>query len=105
MSELLHLIKEKNLFFVDSYTTSSSLGYKLAQELKVKSGKRQLFLDNIQQQEEICRQLVQLAEIAGSRGTAIGIAHPYVETLKALQDCLGEIEETVEFVGVEELLK
>ncbi len=105
MTALLKLIAEKKLFFIDSLTSSSSQGFTLAQKIGVQSARRNIFLDNSQKSSAICVQLEKLAEIAMEKGRVIGIAHPHQETLVAIQSCIHTIEQSVQLVGVEKLVK
>ncbi|HKJ63967.1 MAG TPA: divergent polysaccharide deacetylase family protein [Desulfopila sp.] len=105
IDSLLQHIDRKKLFFVDSYTTSGSLGYHLARELGVKTAKRRVFLDNVLEVEAICNQLQTLTEVALREKEAIGIAHPHPETYMALKRCLRPAGTFVDFVGVEELVR
>ncbi len=104
MRTLLQQVKSQGLVFIDSYTTSASVGLSLAQELEVKSGRRDVFLDNIQEVETICEQLKQLTEIAEKKGVAIGIGHPYEATLQAIKQCTPQYQKRVEYVGVDSVL-
>jgi polysaccharide deacetylase 2 family uncharacterized protein YibQ len=104
MTSLLKLIAKKKLFFIDSYTSANSKGFKIARELGVDAARRNLFLDNILSVEEICRQVKELVAIAKKRGSAIGIAHPNAETLQALRSCGDVLHSSVMLVGVDELL-
>lgn len=45
MRYVLQVLKNNNLFFIDSYTTSSSVAYSTAQEMMIPSFKRDIFLD------------------------------------------------------------
>ena len=46
MNAVLDVLQEKNLFFIDSFTIASSVGYKLALKRDMRTGKRNLFLDD-----------------------------------------------------------
>ncbi len=46
MNAVLDVLQEKNLFFIDSFTISSSVGYKMALKRNMRTGKRNLFLDD-----------------------------------------------------------
>ncbi len=104
MTSLLELIDARRLFYVDSYTTPNSLGYTLAQQKEIRSARRQIFLDNVEEVEAICERLSELMRIALQHGQAIGIAHPHKETLTALQSCIDSKRSPVKFVGVEKLV-
>jgi polysaccharide deacetylase 2 family uncharacterized protein YibQ len=104
MAPLMEMMKQKRLFFVDSFTSPASLGHSLAQEYGVKTAKRHVFLDNIEDTAAICRQLELLFSLCRSQGGAIGIGHPHPETLTALRDCVDIDRQDLRLVGVEELV-
>ena len=69
------------------------------------SATRDVFLDNDQDVEKIRRQIRKLRRLAKSKGQAIGICHPYPETLEALRlESQALSGESVEVVPVSELL-
>jgi len=104
MEPLLSEIKRRGLFFLDSRTSGESVGYKLAQEMDVKSCERKIFLDNLQDPESISQRLSELCRIAKENGFAIGIGHPYPETIRTLAEKMDEFErDGCELVPVEEL--
>jgi polysaccharide deacetylase 2 family uncharacterized protein YibQ len=104
MAELIDLVGEYRLFFIDSYTTPNSQGMSLAVGRGVPASRRHVFLDNVQQLESICARLDELLELAERQGDAIGIGHPYAETLEALSTCGGKILDGVALVGADELV-
>jgi polysaccharide deacetylase 2 family uncharacterized protein YibQ len=64
-----------------------------------------VFLDNNVQQAHISAQLLRLAKMASQQGSAIGIGHPYPETLRALKDTLPMIRQAgVQIVPVSRLV-
>lgn len=104
MKRILILAQERGYFFVDSVTTADSVGDKIAESLGMPHGKRDIFLDNVAEQAAICGQLHRLVALAEKKGSAIGIAHPYPETLLALQNCLKSAMKNVYLVPVNELM-
>jgi polysaccharide deacetylase 2 family uncharacterized protein YibQ len=84
MSRVLRVVQERRLFFIDSLTTSRSEGYQVAQQLQIDTACRNLFLDVIQDQGVILRQLFKLRNRARRYGRAIGIGHPFPETARAI---------------------
>ncbi|MBN2232538.1 MAG: divergent polysaccharide deacetylase family protein [Deltaproteobacteria bacterium] len=92
-------------FFVDSRTSAASVAYETACREHVAALQRDVFLDNIRDPQYITAQLEKLLAIAGLRRTAVGIGHPYPETVAALAR-LPELCERagVEVVPVNELL-
>lgn len=80
-----------NLYFIDSRTTSSSVGEQVAGEHAVPHASRDVFLDNEREPEAIRRQLMALFAKARKEGHAIGIGHPYPETALVLQQELARL--------------
>lgn len=92
MSILLSELKKRNLYFVDSLTTSGTIGLSLAREMGIRAGARDIFLDNWQDRDYIEGQLKMLIKVARKRGTAIGVGHPYPLTAAVLKDSLPRLE-------------
>ena len=78
-------IKNKNIFFIDSRTTPKSVAGKIALKYNLLCGIRDVFLDNEKDVNAILIQLKKLVRIAEKDGYAIGIGHPFNETIKALK--------------------
>ncbi len=106
VAQLLDTLKNKNLFFLDSLTSSDSSTKKIAAEKGVPYLERNTFLDNKKDEQYIKEQLEDLVSQALSNGQAIGIAHPSPETLNTLKNILPQIEaEGIQIVPVSQLLK
>lgn len=88
MRPVLALLKEKKLYFVDSVTTPNSVGYSMAREMKIKTARRNVFLDNEQNHDYIAGQLKQAIVLAGKNGSAIAICHPHPATIATLTEIL-----------------
>ncbi len=86
------LLERGNLFFIDSYTTASSVAYATAIRKGVPSARRNVFLDNLKTEENIAAQFSRLKREALKTGYAIGIGHPYDITLTFLEQALPEME-------------
>jgi hypothetical protein len=94
------------LFFVDSYTTTASVAIRAAEEGGVPALKRDVFLDAEPGADGLCRAFRRLKHIASQQGFAIGIGHPYPDTLAFLQDALPQLEQAgYELVTVTRLLE
>ncbi|TPW12958.1 MAG: hypothetical protein FD130_1660, partial [Halothiobacillaceae bacterium] len=86
MAWLMSEIKQHGaLFFLDSRTTPRSVAYPTAMSSGILSLNRDIFLDNERSPRAIEVQFGRLLAKAKSRGYAIGIGHPYPETLEALE--------------------
>jgi uncharacterized protein len=107
MAELMPLLKQRDLFFVDSRTTAATVAYEEAERAGVKSGFRNVpFLDDVQDVPAIRKQLELAIRGAKEKGAAIAIGHPHAETLRALKEELPRVEaEGVHLVFVSELVK
>ena len=91
MEVVLRVLKGKGLFFVDSKTSPASVGYQTARALGLRCATRQVFLDNVQDEAAIGRQLAQLAAIARKHGSAIAICHPHPSTIRALKSVMPQL--------------
>jgi polysaccharide deacetylase 2 family uncharacterized protein YibQ len=106
MRSVLETLKSKNLFFVDSVTSNHTTGLRLARELGVKSGRRQVFLDNEQERGYILGQLGQAVNLAKKTGSAIAICHPHPETIATLAAALpGLAGKGITLVPVSQLVR
>ncbi len=104
MHQVLAELKRRGLFFIDSYTSSRTVGYDEAARMHIPAAKRDVFLDNIRTKEKVCEQLEKLIRVARRRGSAIGIGHPNQATLLALTRCRQLLQGRVELVPVHLLL-
>ena len=74
-----------DLFFVDSRTTAHTVAARAMRRRGVPTLERDVFLDNLRRPAAIRRQLATLIARAKRQGYAIGIGHPYRETLTVLR--------------------
>ncbi|MEW6681111.1 MAG: divergent polysaccharide deacetylase family protein [bacterium] len=107
MEPVLSVIKEKNLYFVDSLTSSKSIAYKLAKDMGLKAGKRDIFIDNNNEESFVLFYLQQLIKVARKKGSAIGIGHIYKKaTISVLERELPNLQNAgIELVPVSSLVK
>ena len=93
----------EGLFFVDSYTTHRSIALQVAEEAGVPAVRRDVFLDS--DRTAVASEFGRLLKLARLHGSAIGIGHPYPETLDFLEQVLPRLAaEGVDLVRVSELL-
>lgn len=105
MAIVLREIREKNLFFIDSRTTPQTKGLKVAQSIGVKTARRDIFLDNLQEADAVRTQIAQLVSVAKTHGSAIGIGHPHPVTLEVLKQELPALKKQVKIVPISELVE
>jgi uncharacterized protein len=103
MCSIFETLREGAFIFVDSYTTSKSVGLRLSREMGMKSFGRDVFIDHQDDEQSIRQQLDQLFEISKKNGLAVGIAHPRSVTMSALGEFVRKVEGKVEFVGMGDL--
>ena len=105
MLVVLKELKKRNLFYVDSRTTSDTVGFKLARDIGLPAAKRSVFLDNDLAPKAIKIQLERLLSMARHSGFAIGIGHPHKETLEILKEYHSGIKAEFHVVYVSELVR
>ncbi|MFH2012732.1 MAG: divergent polysaccharide deacetylase family protein [Pseudomonadota bacterium] len=106
MRIVLNELKNRGLFFLDSRTSDSTVGYTLAKEIGLKVAGRNIFLDNNQDINLINAQINKLVKLSIKNGSAIGICHPYPATIKALEQMLPDMKaKGVEIVPLSKLVK
>ena len=107
VSILIKELKERNLFFLDSRTTPKTVGYRIAKKMGIKTGQRDVFLDNNSYDEaEIKKNILALAKIAKTEGKAIGIGHPHPATIKSLREMIPKLKKRgVEIVPLSQIME
>lgn len=105
MRWLMEEIGTRGLFFVDSYTTRHSVALDIARESGVPATRRDVFLDTDPEPSSIEREFRRLQALARKRGSAVGIGHPYPNTLDFLEKELPTLErQGFRLVGIRQLL-
>jgi uncharacterized protein len=106
MGELMPVLREHNLFYVDSRTTAATVAYDTAQRFGVRSGFRNVpFLDDVAEVGAVRKQLQLALRDARKKGDAIAIGHPHAATLQAMRDVLPEAKlQGVRLVFVSEVV-
>jgi polysaccharide deacetylase 2 family uncharacterized protein YibQ len=88
MRVLLRPIKERGLFFVDSRTSAQTVALEEAQRMGIPATQRDVFLDADEDRGRIKARLIELLQKARKKGRAVGICHPFPETLAVLKSSL-----------------
>jgi len=104
MKAVFKEMKKKRLYFLDSSTAAGSVCPKLAPKFGINFAKRNVFIDNESDPEYIKKQILGLALVARTYGSAIGIGHARPNTLETLKEIMPELEsQGYKFVFVSEL--
>ena len=85
MRVLLKPVKDRGLFFVDSRTTAKTVALEEARRMGIPSTQRDVFLDADEDRGRIRGRLIELFQKARKKGRAVGICHPFPETLAVLK--------------------
>ncbi|HEC1874371.1 TPA: divergent polysaccharide deacetylase family protein [Campylobacter jejuni] len=85
MRKLYEVLKNQNIFFVDSKTIGNSKANKIAKELSMPYIQRDVFLDNEDDVNYVKKQLESAVKLAQKKGFVIAIGHPRKNTFKALE--------------------
>ena len=106
MNELMLVLKDEGVFYVDSRTTAATVAFDAAKRAGVRTAFRNVpFLDDVQNPDAVKRQLQFAIQGAKRKGEAIAIGHPHSATLTALREVLPQAKkEGVQLVVVSELV-
>ncbi|XQW85381.1 divergent polysaccharide deacetylase family protein [Thalassotalea piscium] len=105
MAWTMRYLKEQNMIFVDSVTTSKSKARRVARRFGVPNIGRRIFLDNNLDKDYITKQFESLIKYALRNKKAVAIAHPHPETVAALMTLIPLLEKNnVKLVPISELL-
>ncbi len=85
MAVVASVLKNKNKFFLDSRTSSKTVGESTMRSVGVPTARRHIFLDNDLNIKNISKQLNKLVDVSEKKGLAIGIGHVKGNTLKVLE--------------------
>lgn len=106
MRLVMEALRDRGLFFLDSFTSPRSVGAQVAREMNVRTEVRDVFIDDDLSLTAIGAQLAQTQRLARRNGFAIAIGHPNAATLTALERWIPEAEsEGFAFVPVREVVR
>ena len=93
MSELMPVLRDRGLFYVDSRTTAATLAFDAARTSGVPTAFRNVpFLDDVAETGAVRKQLDLALREAKTKGEAVAIGHPHPATLQALREILPHAE-------------
>jgi polysaccharide deacetylase 2 family uncharacterized protein YibQ len=110
MRAVMAVLKDKNMFFLDSMTSGEHVAMGLSQEFGVPVLERNVFLEENHSVDFTRKQLAKAADIAVKNGYAIAIGHVGAEggvsTAQCIKDATAMFEEKgVEIVSLSDLFK
>ena len=102
MDRMMRAVRDENLIFVDSKTTSPTKVYGAAKKYSMPYIARDVFLDHDGSKAAVRKQLKYAVELAKKRSYAIAIGHPHKNTIEVLQESAKLLQE-VEVVYLKDL--
>ncbi len=106
MGVVLGELKRQGLFFLDSLTSSRSVGYKTALTMGIPALKRDVFLDHSRNKRAMDHQFKRLAAIALKRGYAVAIGHPFLPTYRMIREGASKLRAMgIQIVPISRLLR
>ncbi len=106
MRVVMDFVKSKNAFFVDSRTSSKTLGEKIAKKQGVPTVAKTLFLDDPEDEISIREKFEKLAEMAKHKDFILAIGHEKPVTLSILKEEIPKLQaQGFVFVPVSEVVK
>jgi len=104
MYQIFSILKQRNLYFVDSRTSPQTLCKPSARLFQIPFAQRDVFLDHLQKARFIRKQINELIRIAQRNGYAVGIAHPHIITYKVLREMLPDLQKAVQLVPASQIV-
>lgn len=108
MSGVIEIMKDKNLYFVDSRTASNGIPKKVSDQKGVSCFERNVFLDGTKSVEYIKKQLKKAGDLAVKQGASVAIGHVGTEGGKETAQAINEMlpyfdQNNIKLVFVSEL--
>lgn len=102
---LFGIIRDRDLYFIDSVTTASSRAAEIADETAVRFASRNFFIDHAADKNRVFRNLEGLLKKKGNGESLLVIGHPYPETIQALKTYLPRLRaKGFEFIPLPRLI-
>ena len=103
MRRVLLATANRNLYFLDSKTSSQSIAKKVAHEMRAPYIARDFFLDNIRTEQNMKSIMESAFALSRKTGDAVIIGHPYQGTLDFLERELRKLPSDIELVFASQL--
>lgn len=104
MYQIFSILKQRGLFFIDSRTTSDSMGRPSARLFQIPFAERDVFIDHYLKPNFIRKQIKELIRIARLNGAAVGILHPHSTTYQILHEALPDLQNQVQLVSASKIV-
>ena len=104
MQRFMRHLQARDMIFLDSRTTASTVAQQVANEFGVRTLRRDVFLDHHRTEAAIEDAFNQAVRVARRKGTAVLVGHPYPVTLSFLEKMLADPPGDINFVGLQEIV-
>ena len=91
MTVLASVLKDRGKYFIDSRTSSLTIGEKTMISFGVPTARRNIFLDNNNDLDKIEEQMNKLANSAKKNGVAVGLGHARKNTLTVIEEVVPDL--------------
>ena len=91
MTVLASVLKDRGKYFIDSRTSSLTIGEKTMISFGVPTARRNIFLDNNNDLDKIEEQMNKLANSAKKNGFAVGLGHARKNTLAVIEKVVPDL--------------
>ena len=91
MTVLASVLKDRGKYFIDSRTSSLTIGEKTMMSFGVPTARRNIFLDNNNDLDRIEEQMNKLANSAKKNGVAVGLGHARKNTLSVIEKVVPDL--------------
>ena len=91
MTVLASVLKDRGKYFIDSRTSSLTIGEKTMISFGVPTARRNIFLDNNNDLDRIEEQMNKLANSAKKNGVAVGLGHARKNTLLVIEKVVPDL--------------
>ena len=91
MTVLASVLKDRGKYFIDSRTSSLTIGEKTMISFGVPTARRNIFLDNNNDLDSIEEQMNKLANSAKKNGVAVGLGHARKNTLSVIEKVVPDL--------------
>lgn len=102
MDKLMRVLRNEGIVFVDSRTTGKTKVPEISEKMGMRYLGRDVFLDHQDGVANVKKQIREAVEKAKRHGTAIAIGHPRPDTIRALKESKGVLNE-VQLVGIDQI--
>ena len=98
MRQIFSILKKRGLYYIDSRTTAETVARPSAELFQIPFTERDIFIDHLENEQFIRKQLKRLIQRARHQGYAVGIGHPHEITCRVLADFLPQLKASVQLV-------